>query len=173
MDSTTGQHAGFDGEAAIVIQVSANGQQLLAGIAGYGSDEFKVLNPTTGALVWVKVLPGDCQGLGIVGTTYVVGYHRNQANGTIPYPYFSAQLEASNRAADRLGPEADRQPGATPTAATTGCRPSTPTRSSTGSSWPVRSRPATAPPEVAGGVLVGGRVEPTADGFFHLVGART
>ncbi|MGZ4756603.1 MAG: PKD domain-containing protein [Acidimicrobiia bacterium] len=96
VDSTTGPHAGYDGEEGIVIKFSANGQQLLAGIAGYGSDEFKVFNPTTGALIWRKVIPGDCQGVGVVGTTYVVGYHRNNANGTIPYPYFASQLEASN-----------------------------------------------------------------------------
>ena len=70
-DSNTGAQGAYDGEAAVVIQFPASGQRLLAGIAGQGADEFKVLNPTTGALVWVKVLPGDCQAMGVVGTTYL------------------------------------------------------------------------------------------------------
>ena len=39
------------------------------------------------------MLPGDCQGVGVVGSTYVLGYHRHDNN---PWPYFGAQVEASN-----------------------------------------------------------------------------
>ncbi len=95
-DSGVGAHADYDGEAASRLLFSADATRLLAGIAGYGADEFKIFDPTTGALILSKVLIGDCQAVAIVGSTYVVGYHRNNANTTIPYPYFAAQLEASN-----------------------------------------------------------------------------
>ena len=97
-DSGVGANGNYDGEAGNVLQFTPDGARLLVGVAGQGSDVFKVLNPITGALVWVKVLPGDCQGVAVVGSTYVVGYHRNRTNGAVPYPYYVAQLESTNSA---------------------------------------------------------------------------
>jgi PKD repeat protein len=97
-DSGVGANGNYDGEAGNVLQFTLDGARLLVGVAGHGSDVFKVLNPITGALVWVKVLPGDCQGVAVVGSTYVVGYHRNRVNGAVPYPYYAAQLESTNSA---------------------------------------------------------------------------
>ncbi|CAN5163954.1 hypothetical protein BH09ACT10_BH09ACT10_11120 [soil metagenome] len=96
LETGVGPAGSYDGEAGNVLQLTPDGSRLLVGVAGQGSDEFKVLNPTTGGLTWVKILPGDCQAFAIVGSTYVVGYHRNNANGTIPYPNFAAQLESTN-----------------------------------------------------------------------------
>jgi hypothetical protein len=95
-DSGIGANGNYDGEAGNVLQLTSDGSRLLVGVAGQGSDVFKVLNPVTGSLTWVKVLPGDCQGVAVVGSTYVVGYHRNRVNGAIPYPYYAAQLETTN-----------------------------------------------------------------------------
>ena len=103
-DSGVGANGNYDGEAGNVLQFTPDGARLLVGVAGHGSDVFKVLNPITGALVWVKVLPGDCQGVAVVGSTYVVGYHRNRVNGAIPYPYYAAQLESSNSALSTWDP---------------------------------------------------------------------
>ena len=94
-DSGVGTGGSYDGEAGNVLQVTPDGTRLLVGVAGQGSDVFKVLNPTTGANTWVKVLPGDTQAVAIVGTTYIVGYH-NKGGSTVPYPYFAAQLESTN-----------------------------------------------------------------------------
>lgn len=92
-DTGVGSHGSYDGQAGNVIAFNADGSRLLLGVAGYGSDEFKTLNPNTGSLYWGLVLPGDCQGVGVVGSTYVLGYHRHDNN---PWPYFGAQVEASN-----------------------------------------------------------------------------
>jgi len=46
--------------------------------------------------VWSTSTIGDCQGIGLVGSTTVAGYHRNVANTSTPYPYFATQLELSN-----------------------------------------------------------------------------
>ncbi|HZV27441.1 MAG TPA: hypothetical protein VFG00_14235, partial [Acidothermaceae bacterium] len=46
--------------------------------------------------VWTTSLIGDCQGIGLVGSTLVAGYHRNTANSSTPFPYFATQLELSN-----------------------------------------------------------------------------
>lgn len=97
VDSGVGDYGDYDGEAAISFATYSS-TRLVVGFAGHGSDEVKMLNFTTGALVWVKVLVADGQGVGVVGTTIVVGYHRNHDNTTINYPYFAAQLEASNAA---------------------------------------------------------------------------
>ncbi len=94
-DSGTGAHADFDGEEVSRLLFDVDRGRLLAGIAGYGSDEFGVLDPATGARVWLKGLRGDCQAVAIVGTTYVIGYHRTKGNGSVPFPYFAAQLEAT------------------------------------------------------------------------------
>ena len=96
VDSGVGPNGNYDGEAGNVLQLTPDGARLLVGVAGQGSDVFKVLNPVTGSLTWIKVLPGDCQGVAVVGSTYVVGYHRNRTNGAIPYPYYAAQLETTN-----------------------------------------------------------------------------
>ena len=92
VDSGVGSHGSYDGQAGSVIQFTNDGSRLGLGLAGYGSDGFRVINPTTGSQIWQQVLPGDCQGVGIVGSTYVVGYHRHDNN---PWPYFAAQLEAN------------------------------------------------------------------------------
>lgn len=97
-DSGTGTHPTYDGEAGKSLVLSPDGTHLVAGIAGYGADEVKILSLTTGALFWKKTLPGDCQAVGAIESTYIVGYHRHTANGPIPYPYFAAQLAASNGA---------------------------------------------------------------------------
>ena len=94
-DSGVGPGGGYDGEAGNVLQVTPDGNRLLVGVAGQGSDVFKVLNPRTGSVTWLKVLPGDTQAHAIVGTTYIVGYH-NKGGSTAPYPYFAAQLESTN-----------------------------------------------------------------------------
>jgi hypothetical protein len=65
----------------------------------------KVLNRTTGVQFWKDQLPGDCQAVAVVADTSVVGYHRNQPNRTVPYPYFSAQLAASNGALTNWDPQ--------------------------------------------------------------------
>ncbi len=93
VDSGVGSSGSYDGQAGNVLAFNADGSRLLVGVAGYGSDEFKTLNPNTGALYWGVVLPGDCQGIGVVGATYALGYHRHDDN---PWPYFGAQVEASN-----------------------------------------------------------------------------
>jgi hypothetical protein len=95
-DSNVGTFGSYDGEEAVAFAMPPDGSRLVTGIAGHGSDEIKVFNPTSGALIWAKVLIGDGQAVGIVGTTYVVGYHRNNPNNVVPYPYFAAQLESSN-----------------------------------------------------------------------------
>ncbi len=92
VDSGIGQFGDFDGQAGSVIQFTNDGSRLGLGLAGHGADGFRVINPTSGAQIWQDVLPGDCQGVGIVGNTYVVGYHRHDNN---PWPYFAAQLEAN------------------------------------------------------------------------------
>ncbi|UDY34485.1 hypothetical protein [Dermatobacter hominis] len=93
VDSGVGSGGSYDGQAGNVLAFNADGSRLLVGVAGQGSDEFKTLNPSTGALAWGIVLPGDCQGIGVVGSTYVLGYHRHDNN---PWPYFGAQVEAAN-----------------------------------------------------------------------------
>lgn len=95
-DSNVGPYGSYDGEEAIAFAMPADGSRLVTGIGGHGEDEIKIFDPTTGALIWGKVLIGDGQAVGVVGTTYVVGYHRNNPNNVYPYPYFAAQLEASN-----------------------------------------------------------------------------
>ncbi len=93
VDSGVGSGGSYDGQAGNVLAFNADGSRLLVGVAGQGSDEFKTLNPATGSLYWGIVLPGDCQGIGVVGSTYALGYHRHDNN---PWPYFGAQVEASN-----------------------------------------------------------------------------
>jgi hypothetical protein len=94
-DSGSGAHPDSDGEEVIRLAFDAERGRVLAGIAGYGADEFGVLDPDTGARIWLKTLRGDCQAVAIVGSTYVVGYHRNIGNAGVPFPYFAAQLEAA------------------------------------------------------------------------------
>ena len=95
-NSHIGIHGAYDGEEVKSMALAPDNQHLVAGIAGYGSDETQILDLNTGALLWRDWLPGDDQAIGVVGDTYVVGYHRNNPNRTVPYPYFGAQLEASN-----------------------------------------------------------------------------
>jgi hypothetical protein len=104
-DSGIGIHGSYDGESGKSLVLSPDGVHLVVGIAGYGADEVKVLNRTTGVQFWKDQLPGDCQAVAVVADTYVVGYHRNQPNRTVPYPYFSAQLAASNGALTNWDPQ--------------------------------------------------------------------
>ncbi|UQX89370.1 hypothetical protein M6D93_05035 [Jatrophihabitans telluris] len=95
VDSGVGVHASFDGEEAISLAWDG-GTKLVVGVGGYGADEIRQLNPLTGVSNWMKFTPGDVQGTAVVGDTYIAGYHRNQANASIPYPNFGAQVEATN-----------------------------------------------------------------------------
>ncbi len=101
VDSGVGTFGDFDGEAGKALAFDSTRNRLVAGIAGHGADELKIFSATTGALVWVDVLPGDGQAVGIVGDTYLVGYHRHDTN---PWPYFAAQVEASNGALTNWDP---------------------------------------------------------------------
>ncbi len=93
-DSGVGADGDYDGQAGSSLAFDAARNRLVVGIAGYGSDETRVFNATTGALAWGVFQPGDGQGVGVVGSTYIVGYHRHDL--TNPWPYFAAQLEATN-----------------------------------------------------------------------------
>jgi hypothetical protein len=100
-DTGAGQYGQYDGEEIIALSVGPNSGEILAGSGGHApagdsSNEAIVLNATTGARVWTTSLIGDCQGIGLVGSTLVAGYHRNNANGSTPFPYFATQLELSN-----------------------------------------------------------------------------
>jgi hypothetical protein len=95
-DSGVGSMGAYDGEEAVSFALSPEGTYIVVGIAGHGTDEVRKLNMTTGAQIWNKYTSGDCQAVVQVGSTYVTGFHRNQANQAYPYPYFSGQLEGSN-----------------------------------------------------------------------------
>ncbi len=96
VDSGVGTYGSYDGEEGISFSLSPEGTYIVVGIGGHGTDEVRKLSITSGALIWNKYTPGDCQAVVAVGDTYVVGYHRNQANSGYPYPYFSAQLEGKD-----------------------------------------------------------------------------
>jgi hypothetical protein len=100
-DTGVGQYGGYDGEEIISLSVGPNAGQILVGSGGHApphdaSNEAILMNANTGARVWSTSTIGDCQAIGLVGSTTVAGYHRNVANTTTPYPYFATQLELSN-----------------------------------------------------------------------------
>ena len=100
-DTGVGTYGQYDGEELIALTVGVTSATLVLGSAGHSpphlsSNEARIVNATTGATSWKTPTIGDGQAVGLVGDTVVVGYHRNGANTTIPYPYFCTQLEASN-----------------------------------------------------------------------------
>ncbi len=70
-----------------------------------------MLNATTGARVWKTSTIGDCQGIGLVGSTTVAGYHRNVANTDHPVPVLRHAAGTVERTTDNVGSEDHRQPG--------------------------------------------------------------
>jgi hypothetical protein len=104
-DSNVGADGSFDGEEGISFALTPEGTNLIVGIGGHGADETRKVNITTGALVWNRNIIGDCQAVVQVGDSYVVGYHRNQVNGSVPYPYFSAQLDGTTAGLTSWNPE--------------------------------------------------------------------
>jgi hypothetical protein len=99
-DTGVGQYGQYDGEEIISLSAGPSGE-ILAGSGGHApagdsSNEAMVLNANTGSPVWKTSLIGDCQGIGLVGSTVVAGYHRNSSNTSTPFPYFATQLELSN-----------------------------------------------------------------------------
>lgn len=99
-DTGVGEYGGYDGEEIISLSAGPSGEILVGSgghaPAGDSSNEAILTNATTGARVWKTSTIGDCQGLGLVGSTIVAGYHRNSNNTTTPFPYFATQLELSN-----------------------------------------------------------------------------
>ncbi|HEY3923435.1 MAG TPA: PQQ-binding-like beta-propeller repeat protein [Acidothermaceae bacterium] len=100
-DSGVGEYGQYSGEEIISMSVGPNTGEILVGSGGHAppgdaSNEAILMNATTGARVWSTSTIGDCQGIGLVGSTVIAGYHRNVANTTTPYPYFATQLELSN-----------------------------------------------------------------------------
>jgi hypothetical protein len=100
-DTGVGEYGAYDGEEIISLSVGPNTGEILAGSGGHApagdsSNEAILMNATTGARVWTTSTIGDCQGIGLVGSTVVAGYHRNSNNTTTPFPYFATQLELSN-----------------------------------------------------------------------------
>jgi hypothetical protein len=100
-DTGVGQYGQYDGEEIISMSVGPNSGEILIGSGGHAppgdaSNEAILINADTGSRVWSTSLIGDCQGLGLVGSTVVAGYHRNNSNSTTPFPYFATQLELSN-----------------------------------------------------------------------------
>jgi hypothetical protein len=57
-----------------------------------------LFNPTTGAVIWDRGMIGDTQAVIGIGDSVVAGYHRTRINKStgIQWPYFAAQLQASN-----------------------------------------------------------------------------
>jgi len=100
-DTGVGSTGQYDGEEIISMSVGPNSGEILVGSGGHAppgeaSNEAILMNATTGARVWKTSTIGDCQGIGLVGSTAIAGYHRNVANTTTPFPYFATQLELSN-----------------------------------------------------------------------------
>ncbi|HWF40732.1 MAG TPA: hypothetical protein VN683_01500, partial [Acidothermaceae bacterium] len=99
-DTGVGSTGQYDGEEIISLAAGPSGE-ILAGSGGHApagdsSNEAILLNANTGSRVWTTSLIGDCQGIGLVGSTVVAGYHRNNSNSSTPFPYFATQLELSN-----------------------------------------------------------------------------
>ncbi len=100
-DTGVGEYGAYDGEEIISLAAGPNSGEILAGSGGHApagdsSNEAILMNANSGARVWTTSTIGDCQGIGLVGSTVVAGYHRNNANTTTPFPYFATQLELSN-----------------------------------------------------------------------------
>jgi trimeric autotransporter adhesin len=100
-DTGSGEYGAYDGEEIISMSAGPNSGEILIGSGGHApagesSNEAILINANTGSRVWSTSLIGDCQGIGLVGSTVVAGYHRNNANSSTPFPYFATQLELSN-----------------------------------------------------------------------------
>jgi PQQ-like domain len=109
-DTGVGQYGQYDGEEIISMEPGPNSGEIFVGSGGHAppglaSNEAILMSSTTGSRVWKVSTIGDCQALGVVGSTVVAGYHRNVANTTIPYPYFASQLENSNGALTTWDPK--------------------------------------------------------------------
>ena len=101
VDTGVGQYGAYDGEEIISMWPGPSSSQLFIGSGGHApagksSNEAILISSSSGSRSWSTSTIGDCQALGAVGSTVVAGYHRNTANGSIPYPYFATQLEDSN-----------------------------------------------------------------------------
>ena len=82
----------------LALDTNVTPNQLLMGSGGH-KNYVRMLNLTTGATIWDHFTPGDGQAVAMVGTSAIVGYHRNRPNGgAFAWPYYAAQLTASNGA---------------------------------------------------------------------------
>ena len=102
-DTGVGVNGAFDGEEVLDIKAGASSNRLLLGVGGHGvpgtlANEIAVVNATTGARIWRQGLAGDGQGVAVVGSTDVVGYHRSSTNLGLFGPYFGGQFNDSTGA---------------------------------------------------------------------------
>jgi Domain of unknown function (DUF5122) beta-propeller len=109
-DTGVGTYGAYDGEEIISMSPGPNSGQIFIGSGGHApagdsSNEAILVSSSSGARVWKVSTIGDCQALGLVGSTVVAGYHRNNSNTSIPFPYFAAQLENSNGALTTWDPK--------------------------------------------------------------------
>jgi hypothetical protein len=88
-DSGVGNNGFWDGENPLSFDwdTSYSTPRL---IVSYANNGIVSLNPSTGAANWDRKLEGDGQGVGVVGSVYVAGYHRNHINDRTgcAYKYF-------------------------------------------------------------------------------------
>ncbi len=99
-NSGMGAAGSYDGEDPmdLALNTSVVPNQLLMGSGGH-QNFVRMLNLTTGANIWDHETPGDAQAVAMVGTSALVGYHRNRPNSSsFPYPYYAAQLSGTNGA---------------------------------------------------------------------------
>ena len=109
-DTGVGHYGAYDGEEIISMSPGPNSGQIFIGSGGHAppgdsSNEAILISSSSGARAWKVSTIGDCQALGLVGSTVVAGYHRNNSNTSIPFPYFAAQLENSNGALTTWDPK--------------------------------------------------------------------
>ncbi len=96
-NSGTGKAGSYNGEdpMTLALNKTAKPHGILMGSGGY-SNYVRMLNMNTGAFVWSHYTVGDTQAVTMVGTSAIVGYHRNQPNpGTFGWPFYIAQLSGS------------------------------------------------------------------------------
>jgi hypothetical protein len=91
-NSHRGSVGGYDGEEVLSMALIPGGTHLIAGIGGFGTNEVRDLHYLSGITAHRTNLPGDGQAVGIVGSSYVVGYHRNHGNVGTSFPYFACQF---------------------------------------------------------------------------------